>query len=103
MVFLEILQHSQENTCARISFFNKFADLRPATLLKKRLWHRCFTVNSTKFLRTPFLTEHLRWLLLIKVLLKELTTDYFLQEIFGNQKNSGFIPLAAGFSGITEC
>ena len=29
--------------------------LRPATLLKKRLWHRCFPVNFAKFLRTPFL------------------------------------------------
>ena len=28
---------------------------RPATLLKKRLWHRCFPVNFVKFLRTPFL------------------------------------------------
>ena len=28
--------------------------LRPATLLKKRLWHRCFPVNFVKFLRTPF-------------------------------------------------
>ena len=28
-------------------------------LLKKRLWHRCFPVNFAKFLRTPFLTEHL--------------------------------------------
>ena len=37
----------------------------PATLLKARLWHRCFPVNFTKFLRAPFLTEHLRWLLLI--------------------------------------
>ena len=36
-------------------FFNKLADLRPATLLKKRLWHKCFPVNFTKFLRTPFL------------------------------------------------
>ena len=36
-------------------FFNKVADLRPATLLKKRLWHRCFPVNFVKFLRTPFL------------------------------------------------
>ena len=35
-----------------------------ATILKKRLWHRCFPVNFTKFLRTPFLTEHLGWLLL---------------------------------------
>ena len=38
--------------------------LRPATLLKNRLWHRYFPVNFTKFLRTPFFTEHLRWLLL---------------------------------------
>ena len=26
---------------------------RPATLLKKRLWHSCFPVNFAKFLRTP--------------------------------------------------
>ena len=37
---------------------------QPATLLKKRLWHRCFPVNFAKFLRPTFLTEHLRWLLL---------------------------------------
>ena len=36
-------------------FFNKDAALRPATLFKKRLWHRCFPVNFAKFLRTPFL------------------------------------------------
>ena len=36
-------------------FFNKVAGLRTATLLKKRLWHRCFPVNIAKFLRTPFL------------------------------------------------
>ena len=29
--------------------------LRPAALLKKRLWERCFPVNFAKFLRTPFL------------------------------------------------
>ena len=28
---------------------------RPATLLKKRLWYRCFPVNFEKFLRTPSL------------------------------------------------
>ena len=27
----------------------------PATLLKKRLWYRCFPLNSSKFPRTPFL------------------------------------------------
>ena len=33
----------------------EFCRLKPATLLKKRLWHRCFAVNFVKFLRTPFL------------------------------------------------
>ena len=54
-VFSEISQNLQENTCSRV---------RPATLLKKRLWRRWFPVNFAKFLRTSFLTEHLRWLLL---------------------------------------
>ena len=36
-------------------FFNKVAGLRPATLLKKKLWHRCFLVNFVRFLRAPFL------------------------------------------------
>ena len=35
-----------------------------ATLLKKRLWHRCFPVNSVKFLRTPFL-QNTSWRLLL--------------------------------------
>ena len=50
-VFLEI---HKKNTCARV-FFDKVAGLRSVTLLKKRLWHKCFPVNFTKFLRTPFL------------------------------------------------
>ena len=36
-------------------FFNKVAGLRPATLLKKRLWYRCSRVNFVKFLGTSFL------------------------------------------------
>ena len=36
-------------------FFNKVAGLRPANLLKKRLQHKCFSVNFVKFLRTTFL------------------------------------------------
>ena len=43
-----------KHLCQRL-FFNKIADLRSATLLKKKLWHRCFPVNFAKFLRTPFL------------------------------------------------
>ena len=46
------------------SLFNEVAGLRPAILLKRRLWQRCFPVNFANFLRIPFLTEHLRWLLL---------------------------------------
>ena len=33
--FWKISQNSQENTCARVSFFNKVAGLKPATLLKR--------------------------------------------------------------------
>ena len=50
-VFLETLQNSQENTCVIF-------------LLKMKHWRRCFPVNFLKFLKTPFLTEHLWWLLL---------------------------------------
>ena len=42
-----------KHLCERL-FSNKAAGLKPATLLKKRLWHRCFYVNFATFLRTPF-------------------------------------------------
>ena len=45
-------------------FFNKVAGLRLTTLLKKRLWHRCFPANFVKFSITYFFIEHVRWLLL---------------------------------------
>ena len=35
-------------------FFNKAVGLRPATLLKMRLWRWCFPVTFANFLRTPF-------------------------------------------------
>ena len=63
-VFLEISQNPQGQNL----FFNKVVGFRPATLLKKRLWHRCFPVSFVKFLRTPSFTEQLRWLLLGKPL-----------------------------------
>ena len=61
--FSKISQNSQENTCVRVSL-NKVAGRRPTTLLKRRLWHRSFRMNFTKFLRALFFSEHLRWLLL---------------------------------------
>ena len=42
-------------------FFNKVAGLQ---LYYRRLRQKCFPVKFVKFLRTPFLTEHLRWMLL---------------------------------------
>ena len=62
-VFLEIEQFTEKHLCQSL-IFNKVAGPRPATLLNKRLWHRCFPVNFMKFLRAPFYIEHLWWLLL---------------------------------------
>ena len=45
-----------KNLCQSF-FFNKVAGLKPATLLKKRLWHRWYPVNFAKFLRRHFFIE----------------------------------------------
>ena len=52
-VFLKFRKVTGKHLCQSL-FFNKFAGLRPATLLEKRLWCRSFPVNFAKFLRTPF-------------------------------------------------
>ena len=56
-----VRRYSVKNVFLKIS---QNTGLKPATLLKKRLWHRCFPVNFVIFLRTPFFIEHLWWLLL---------------------------------------
>ena len=53
----------KHHTCARVSLLIKL-QVRPAASLVKRLCDSCFPANFVNFLRTPFLTEHLRWLLL---------------------------------------
>ena len=63
-VFLKISQKFTGKHMCQSLLFNKVAGPRPATLIKKRLWHRCFPVNFAKFLRTSFSIEHLGWLLL---------------------------------------
>ena len=80
-VFLEISQNSQENTCARVSFLIKL-QAALATLLKNSLWHRCFSVNFAKFVRAPFLTEQVRWLLLAAILLTITVVNIFLRTPF---------------------
>ena len=66
-LFLKALQNSQEHTSAKVSFFNKVVFFNEAaTLLKKRLWHKCFLVNFAKFLKTPF-SQNTSGRLLLKI------------------------------------
>ena len=44
--------------------FEKFKKRDLKRLIVKETLDRCFPVNFLKFLSTPFLTEHLQWLLL---------------------------------------
>ena len=60
-MFLNFSQNSEENTCAEVFLITLE---RPATLLEKRLWHKCFSVNYTKFLRRTCLENTFRRLLL---------------------------------------
>ena len=52
---LKIFAKFIEKHLCQSFLFNKVAFVRPATLLKKRLWHRCFPVNFRKYLRTLLL------------------------------------------------
>ena len=52
-VFRNFAKFRGKRMC-QVVFFNKIAGPEPATLLKKTLWHRCFPVNSVKFLRSLF-------------------------------------------------
>ena len=65
-MFIKISQNPHENTCARVYFFTKVAGSL-LLFIKKRLWHRFFSVNYAKFLRTPFLQNTSGWLLLRNV------------------------------------
>ena len=63
-VALRIFEKSTEKRLRLNISFNKATGLRPATLLKKRLVHRRFPVNSAKPLRTPSQTTSGRLVLL---------------------------------------
>ena len=45
-------------------FFNKYAGLKVCSFIKNRVQNKVFPVKFAKFLRTPFFTEHVRWLFL---------------------------------------
>ena len=63
MVFLKILQISQENTSVGI-LFNKVAGLKSCNFIEKRLQHRCFPVKFAKILRPSILENICEWLFL---------------------------------------
>ena len=98
-------------------FFDKVAGLRPATLSKKGLWHRCLPVNFAKLLRTPFLQNtsggcflnwisrlHYHWfLVLILVFLKKIMTREHLplkDQCFPHIKTSQLICSADQLAGL---
>ena len=85
-----------------IKWVEEFGMRRSATLFQKKLHHSCFPVNITKFLRTAFCIQHLRWLLLKIVekflrnsnLIRGICTEEFIRNsslCFNNLKN-GFVP-----------
>ena len=55
---------SQENNCARVSFLIKLQALA-CNFIKKGALTQVFSCEFLQNLRTPFVTEHLRWLLLL--------------------------------------
>ena len=62
-VFFEVSQNSQENICVGASFLIKYQALA-CSFIEKETLAQVFPCNFEKFLRTPFPTEHLQWLLL---------------------------------------
>ena len=80
-MFLKISQNS-ENACTSSVYQSLLLiKLQACNFIKKETLTRCFPGNCAKFLRTPFLTEHLWWLLLSKMWLT-LQFSIFLLSFF---------------------
>ena len=67
-VLRNFAKFTRKHQCQSL-FLKKVAGLRPATLFKKRLRHKCFSVNFLKFLRTPFLQNTSGRLVLMRLVL----------------------------------
>ena len=92
IVLKNFVKFTGKHRCQSL-FFNKVAGLVPATLLKKRLWHRCFPVNFCKILSTPFLTYRTRlvaasetplwkWYIQVKDFLRNQFSLFYLRVYF---------------------
>ena len=62
-MFLNILQNSQEKTCARVSFLIKLQ--ASCNFIKKETPTQVFSCEFCEISKNTFFTEHLRWLLLL--------------------------------------
>ena len=78
--FLKSFAKFTEKHLCQSLFYNKVAGLRPATLLKKRLWHKCFPVCFTTFLRT-LLSQNTSWRLLLRAKLKKFVEQDLISRI----------------------
>ena len=75
---LRISENSQDNTCARVSFFHKVSG--PSTFLQKETLAKVFSCEFFEIFKNTFFTEHLRWLLLKLVIaqyLRVIVTNIF--------------------------
>ena len=57
-VFRNFAKFTGKHLCQSL-FFNKVAGLKPETLLKKRLWHRCFPTKFCEISKNILFTGHL--------------------------------------------
>ena len=60
----DVIKHFVKFTGKHLCQSLVFNNVSLLTLFKIRLWHWCFLLHFAKFLRTPFHTEQLWWLLL---------------------------------------
>ena len=91
----EISQKSQGKVCAGISSLDKVKLCRSATLLKKRLWRRCFLVNFAKFVRTPFLQNTTGRLLLIIAVTIVVKGKLGNKTVNYDTKTKAYVPMVA--------
>ena len=73
----------------KIGVLKNFTNFTGKHLLK-RFQHRCFPVKFTKFLRTPFFTEQLRWLVVHFITYERLIVgkNHFLENTVFKEKRS---------------
>ena len=82
-VLRNFVKFTWKHMCQNL-FFNKVAGLSPATLLKKKLWHRCFPVNFVKFLRTSFFTLHFQTTASVQVSIFHVRTFWVFYQKYSN-------------------